>query len=70
MIRKLQPLPEGVKGVRSDSVATTRTITVPDTDYLSIGYWFYVPEDAASANDYAVGVFADGAPTRLLRITS
>jgi len=36
------------------------TQTILDTDYLSGGVWLFVPTNAASADDYVFGAFADG----------
>ena len=33
--------------------------TTPDPDYFAGGYWVIVPDDAASAADYAFGAFVD-----------
>ncbi len=49
-------IPSGVTPVGSADA-----VSVLDTDYLSLGYWLVVPDDTASAADYEVGVFADGA---------
>ena len=31
-----------------------------DTDWLALGAWFYVPEDAQAVNEIEIGAFADG----------
>ena len=38
----------------------TRTVSTPDTDYLSGGVWLLVPDGATSADDVVFGAFADG----------
>ena len=38
----------------------TTTTTESDTDYLSGGVWLFVPDNAASADDYVFGAFVDG----------
>ncbi len=40
--------------------STTTTVTEPDDDYLALGIWLVVPDNAASAADYVFGAFADG----------
>ena len=41
-------------------VTETTTVREPDTDYLVLGFWLVVPDNASSAADYVFGAFADG----------
>ena len=40
--------------------STGTTTESPDTDYLAVGFWLFVPDDETSADDYVFGAFADG----------
>ena len=39
---------------------STRTVSTPDTDYLAGGVWLFIPDNATTADDVAIGAFGDG----------
>ena len=49
-----------VSGVIFTPSSTGMTTESPDTDYLAIGVWLFIPDDESSADDYVFGAFADG----------
>ena len=55
----IDPFPvEAAAGIVFTPESTTQTVI--DADYLSLGTWLFVPDDAARAANYVFGAFADG----------